>query len=140
MRGSKEDMPKTVDTDDVVMHEAEWGDMHVEFYTVNKKLEVTPLLRGLPDKFCQCPHWGYVIRGRFTIKYKDREEIVNAGDAYYAAPGHTEIFDAGTEFVVFSPKDKLKKSAISGVRSMKLPEDFSALRKQEEEWEHDVTS
>ena len=127
MRGSKEDMLRTVDTDDLVMREAEWGDMHVEFYTFNKKLDATPLLKGLPHNLCQCPHWGYVLKGRFTIKYKDREEIVNAGDAYYAAPGHTEIFDASTEVVVFSAKDELKNSAVSGIRSMKLPKNFNPL-------------
>lgn len=110
MRGSKKDLPKTMDTSEMVMHEAEWGDMHVEFDTAHKKMDVTPLLKGLPNDRCQCPHWGYVLNGRLTIKYKDREEIANAGDAYYMAPEHTAIFDAGTEVVEFSPKDKLKKT------------------------------
>ena len=110
MRGSMKDLPKTTDMSQIVMHEADWGEMHVEFDTVRKKLDVAPLLKGLPDDRCQCPHWGYVLKGRMTLKYKDHEEIVNAGDAYYIAPGHTGMFDAGTEVVEFSPKDKLKKT------------------------------
>jgi hypothetical protein len=45
-----------------------------------------------------------------TLKYKDHEETVNEGDAYYIAPGHVATFDAGTQVVEFSPKDKLKKT------------------------------
>jgi mannose-6-phosphate isomerase-like protein (cupin superfamily) len=110
MRGSKKDLPKTMETSDMVMQEAEWGDMHVEFDTIHKKMDVTPLLKGLPNDRCQCPHWGYVLKGRMIMRNKDHEEIANAGDAYYMAPGHTAIFDAGTEVVEFSPKDKLKKT------------------------------
>ena len=110
MRGSKKDLPKTMETSDMVMQEAEWGDMHVELDTIHKKMDATPLLKGLPNDRCQCPHWGYVLKGRMIMRNKDREEIANAGDAYYMAPEHTAIFDAGTEVLEFSPKDKLKKT------------------------------
>ena len=93
------------------MHEADWGNMHVEIDTFNKKMDVTSLLKGLPDNLDQCPHWGYVLKGRLAMKFKDCEEIANAEDAYSVAPGHTgAVFDAGTEVVEFSPKDKLKKT------------------------------
>ncbi len=97
MRGSMKDLPKTTDTSEMVLREADWGEMHVELDTIRNKLDLTPLLKGLPDDRCQCPHWGYVLKGRMTVKYKDHEEIVNAGDAYYLAPGHKAMFDAGTE-------------------------------------------
>jgi len=110
MHGSKRDLPKTMDTSEMVMHEADWGEMHVEMDTFNKKMDVTPMLKGLPNNLDECPHWGYVLKGRVTTKYKDHEETANAGDAYYVSPGHTAVFDAGTELVEFSPKDKLKKT------------------------------
>ena len=110
MRGSKKDLPKTMETSKMVMQEAEWGDMHVELDTIHKKMDVTPLLKGLPNDRCQCPHWGYVLKGRMIMRNKDHDEIANAGDAYYMPPGHTAIFDAGTEVLEFSPKDKLKKA------------------------------
>jgi mannose-6-phosphate isomerase-like protein (cupin superfamily) len=119
MRGSKKDLPKTVETSEMVMQDAEWGDMHVEFSTLHKKLDVTPLLKGLPNDRCQCPHWGYVLKGRMIMRNKDREEIANVGDAYYMAPGHTAIFDAGTEVLEFSPKDKLKKTMEVIMRNFK---------------------
>ena len=32
---------------------------------------------GLPDDRCQCPHWGYVIKGSFRVTYLDGpDEIV----------------------------------------------------------------
>lgn len=119
MRGSKKDLPKTMETSDMVMQDADWGDMHVEFSTLQKKLDVTPLLKGLPNDRCQCPHWGYVLKGRMIMRDKDREEIANAGDAYYMAPGHTAIFDAGTEVLEFSPKDKLKNTMEAIMRNYK---------------------
>jgi hypothetical protein len=33
-----------------------------------------------------------------------------AGEVYYAAPGHTPVLTAGTEIIEFSPADKLHES------------------------------
>ncbi len=51
-----------------------------------------------------------IIKGRKVVKYRDREEVINAGDLYYMAPGHSTITDAGTEWIEFSPKgEELEK-------------------------------
>lgn len=110
MRGSKTDLPKTMETDFVAVWEADWGGMHVSFETWKKTTDVTPFLKGLPDDRDQCPHWGYVLKGRIRVRYKDREEVYNAGDAYYVAPGHTGIIEAGTEDLEFSPVEEYKKT------------------------------
>jgi mannose-6-phosphate isomerase-like protein (cupin superfamily) len=110
MRGSKKDLPKTMETSDLVIHEVDWGDMHAEFGVLHKKIDVTPLLKGLPNNRDQSSHWGYVFKGRIHVKYKDHEEIIKAGDAYYIAPGHIGIFEAGTEFLEFTPTDDFKKT------------------------------
>lgn len=110
MRGSKEDVPATLESDELVLQEAEWSDIHVGFETYNEEFDLAPLLKGLPDDMCQCPHYGYVLKGRMRVKYVDREEVVNAGDAYYIEPGHTPIMDGGTEIVEFSPKDEYQKT------------------------------
>jgi len=104
MRGSKRDVPTTMEADGVVIREVEWGDMNVGLESFPAGVESAPLFKGLPDDRCQCPHWGYVLKGRFRALYKDREEILSAGDAYYLPPGHTTIFDEDTEVVEFSPK------------------------------------
>ena len=110
MRGSKEDVPTTLESEEVVIQEAEWADIHVGFETYNEEFELAPLLKGLPDDRCQCPHYGYVLKGRMTVRYADREEVINAGDAYYMVPGHAPVMEAGTEIVEFSPKDEFRKT------------------------------
>ncbi len=109
MRGSKNDLPKTMEADMVTLQETEWGDMHAEFDSYHQTVDLAPLLKGLPDDMCQCPHWGMVLKGRMRVKYRDHEEVVKAGDAYYMAPGHSPIMDPGTELVQFSPKNEMKK-------------------------------
>jgi hypothetical protein len=81
------------------------GDYTVGFETFRKDADAAPLMKGLPDDRCQSPHWGYVLRGRVTLTYADRAETYEAGDAYYAPPGHTPAVTAGTELIEFSPTD-----------------------------------
>jgi hypothetical protein len=56
-----------------------------------------PLFKGLPDDRCQCPHWGYVLKGRMRIRYPDHDEIIEAGDAYYMVPGHLPFIEGCLE-------------------------------------------
>ena len=34
------------------------------FTSFREDIDTTPLMRGLPADQCQCPHWGYVIKGK----------------------------------------------------------------------------
>jgi hypothetical protein len=68
------------------------------------------LLKGLPDDRCQCPHWGYLLAGRLRVRYASHEEIVNLGEVYYMAPGHTMAAEAGTVLIEFSPKKDFERS------------------------------
>jgi glyoxylate utilization-related uncharacterized protein len=79
----------------------------VNFVTFHEAVDATPLLKGLPDDRCQCPHWGYVLKGRITYRFADHEEVFQAGDAFYLPPGHVPVVDAGSEFVQFSPSEEL---------------------------------
>ena len=63
----------------------------------------TPLLVGLPDDRCQCPHWGYVLKGRLTYRFADHDEVFEAGDAFYLPPGHVPLADAGSELRAVQP-------------------------------------
>ncbi len=103
MRGCKADMEKSFDELGIVMQEAVWGDMHVSFEAFREAFDATPLHKGCPDDRCQCPHWGYVMKGQVKIIYTDHEEIIRAGDAYYMSPGHHAVYEAGTETIEFSP-------------------------------------
>ena len=63
----------------------------VNFASFHEDIDATPLMKGLPDDRCQCPHWGYVISGRVTFRYADGEEVFEAGDAFYTPPGHIPV-------------------------------------------------
>ncbi len=89
---------------------------HLDGYTVNfvsirADNDLAPMLKGLPDDACQCPHWGYVLSGQLTVRYTTGdEEQITAGDAFYMSPGHAPSATAGTEFVIISPKDQLEQT------------------------------
>ena len=110
MRASKRDMPVAFEGDGVVSRLAEWGEMNVALETFPGGTDTAPLFKGLPDDRCQCPHWGYVLKGRMRIRYPDREEILEAGDAYYMEPGHLPLFEEDTEVLEFSPRGEYQKT------------------------------
>jgi hypothetical protein len=85
----------------------ELGGYTVGFESYSADMDAAPIFQGLPDDRCQCPHWGYVVKGKIGFRYADREETYEAGDAYYAPAGHTPILYDGGEVVEFSPTDKL---------------------------------
>jgi hypothetical protein len=84
----------------------ELGGYTVAFESFRDDADATPLMRGLPDDRCQSPHWGYVVRGKLTFRYADRDEVYESGDAYYAPPGHVPVVTAGTDVVEFSPTEE----------------------------------
>ena len=91
-----------------------------EHYTADADL--TEFFRGLPDDRCQAPHWGYVIAGRVSFRFADREETFEAGDAYYAPPGHTPVLYAGAEVVEFSPTKELQQTIEVVTKNMEAAE------------------
>ena len=76
-------------------------------FPLGADVDMRPLLRGLPDDRCPCPHWGYVLRGRLVFTVADYQETFEAGDGFYVPPGDTPVADAGTEYVQFSPADHM---------------------------------
>ena len=92
----------------LLVREGEVGDYTVHFLSFRETQDFAPMLTGLPDGRCQCPHWGYVLKGRQTWRFADREEVFEAGDAFYVEPGHVPTFEAGTEMFQFSPTAEMK--------------------------------
>jgi hypothetical protein len=91
----------------------------VGFTSFREDIDATPLLKGLPDDRCQCPHWGYVFTGKLTFRYADREEVFEAGDAFYTPPGHVPVKnEPGTEIVMFSPAEELAKTDAVMMKNM----------------------
>jgi hypothetical protein len=79
----------------------------VSFVTIRQSHDLAPMLASLPGGKCSCPHWGYVLKGRLTVRYADHEETVESGEAFYMSPGHAPAAEAGTELVQFSPAEQL---------------------------------
>jgi hypothetical protein len=94
------------------------GGYTVGFESYGADHDMAPVFRGLPDDRCQCEHWGYVLKGRVGFRYADHEETYEAGDAYYAPPGHTPILYAGGEIVEFSPTEELNQTLEVVARNM----------------------
>jgi hypothetical protein len=91
----------------------------IGFTTFREDIDGTPLMKGLPDDRCQCPHWGYVISGRVTFQSPQGDEVYEAGDAFYTPPGHIPVsHQPGSEIVMFSPAEQLDETEAVMMRNM----------------------
>ena len=111
MRGSKADVPVALEVPEGTLHVIECGGMAIELGSWREEVDPSFVFKGLPDDRCQCPHWGYVLQGQLRYRFADHEEVYNAGDAYYAAPGHIPVLGANTEYVEFSPAEPYHQTA-----------------------------
>lgn len=76
-----------------------------EYFSLAAGVDTTPLFQGLEGDCCQCPHWGFVLRGRVTTTGADGvQETVEADDLFYWPPGHNVRVDADAELIMFSPQ------------------------------------
>jgi hypothetical protein len=106
-RMSKESAPNVEEHGPALDISGPLDDHTVNFVTIRQAHSLAGLLTGLPDGRCPCPHWGYVFTGKITVSYPDRDEVCQAGDAFYMAPGHIPTAETGSEFVLFSPSEAL---------------------------------
>ena len=76
-----------------------------EYFTLSKGVDTTPLFQGLDGNLCQCPHWGFVLKGRLTTTDRaGKRETVDANDLFHWPPGHNVKVEADAEIVMFSPQ------------------------------------
>ncbi len=76
-----------------------------EYFTLAAGVDTTPLFRGLEGDLCQCPHWGFVLRGQLTTTdASGAQETVKTNDLFYWPPGHNVRVDTDAEIVMFSPQ------------------------------------
>jgi hypothetical protein len=106
MRATREELPLLVEAGAASVRGADWDGMRVAVISVPARTDFAPLLQGLPNDRCQCPHWGYVIKGRLRITYADHEEVLQAGDFYHMPAGHTGVAEEDTEFFEVAPPDQ----------------------------------
>ena len=112
MRVAKDDVDVRMEIPGAVIRQRrEFGDVKGfdkisgEYFSLKAGVDTTPLFQGLDGNLCQCPHWGFVIRGRLTTTdAKGVKETVNANDLFYWPPGHNVLVVADAELVMFSPQ------------------------------------
>lgn len=110
MRARKTDLPVTAEMPGFESRQTRWGDFNVAIETIGAGTDATEMFASLPDGRCQCPHWGYVVKGRARIKYADHDEVLTAGDAYYMSPGHVPVVEEESVIVEFSPTGEYDKT------------------------------
>ena len=111
MKIQKEKIPTTMEGPGTIMRAIPgFGGMTVGFNQLPAGTDFTPLLDGLKNNSCHCPHWGYMVEGELLIKYDDGvEELLTAGDVFYLPPGHTAIVMKDMKFLDFSPEKELNE-------------------------------
>jgi hypothetical protein len=82
----------------------EWGDMYVWFERAPAGQDASAMFKGLPNDSCQCPHFGYLFKGKLLVRYDDHEEVFTAGQAFYIKPGHRPLGLEDYELLEFTPK------------------------------------
>ena len=111
MKTKKENIPVTMEAPGTVMRaQSGFGGMTVGFNELPAGTDFTPLLQGLGNNSCHCPHWGYILEGSIKLIYDDgTEEVTRAGDIFYWQPGHTAIVEEDVKLIDFSPEKEFSE-------------------------------
>ena len=87
-------------------HAAEDGGMVIALESWKAGLDTAEMFADLPGGVCSEPHWGYMVSGQVTMRYRDgATETLKAGDAYYIHPGHNAHVDQDAQIVEFTRAD-----------------------------------
>jgi len=108
VKHARTELPTRLEAGGVCIQAHDWGDINVARIRFPKGADATPLLEGMPQGLCPCPHWGTVLKGSIHVRYADgSEEVVRAGEVYYWPPGHTVWVDEDYEAIEFSPSEQM---------------------------------
>jgi hypothetical protein len=110
MRAGPDELTVEFQQDDGEIRAARWGRMHLARYSLPPGTDLTPFFTALPDGLCAGEHFGIVLQGDITLRYRDgTEETVRAGDLYYWPAGHTGRSDQGVVFVAATPLSQVEQ-------------------------------
>lgn len=112
MKIAKEDVDIQLDIPGAVIRQRKnfgdatgFGKISGEYFSLSAGVDTTPLFEGLEGNLCQCPHWGFVLRGQITtIDANGVQETVNDNDLFYWPPGHNVKVNKDAEIIMFSPQ------------------------------------
>ena len=110
MRQLTQDLPLTMEAPSMRIRNTDWGGLVIGYLELPGGTDFTPLFEGLPDDACQCPHWGYVLKGAVHLQYTDGTmEVTRQGEVFYWPAGHTAWVEEDTTFIDFSPEKEFKE-------------------------------
>jgi len=111
MKIKKEAIPVTMESPGTTMRALPgYGGMTVAFNELPAGTDIGPLLQGLENNSCHCPHWGYIVAGELVIKYDNgTDEVLTTGDVFYLPPGHTGIVKKDLKIIDFSPEKEFNE-------------------------------
>lgn len=100
---SRKDLPVALEGIGLEARAEKMGTMNVGWESWPKG-DLSDLFKGLPHG-CEAAHYGYVLRGRASIRYPQSgaEETITEGQLYYIPPGHTMNVLEPLEIVEFTP-------------------------------------
>lgn len=101
-------LPLVVDAGEVEIRALEAGELTVSRVKLARGHDARPLFKGLPDDLCQCPHWGYIIKGRLRVWTAEGASEFHQGQAFYWPPGHAPEALEDSEFLEISPTHQLR--------------------------------
>jgi quercetin dioxygenase-like cupin family protein len=66
-----------------------------------KQLRLVEYTKEMPPHWCEKGHYGYLLAGRFEVKFPDRVEVYSPGDGLFIPPGpeHKHMGKALTDIV-----------------------------------------
>jgi hypothetical protein len=111
MKVKEGNIPVTMEAPGTIMRGISgYGGMTAAFNELPAGTDFTPVLQGLKNNSCPCPHWGYIVEGVLKMKYDNgKEETLVAGDVFYMPPGHTGIVEKDLKMIDFSPEKEMKE-------------------------------
>lgn len=112
MRIAKNDVPVRIDVPGATARQikdfgsaAGYNTIGGEYFSLGAGTDIAELLKGLEGDLCQCPHWGFIIKGKLTVDFADgTQETPETSDLFYWPPGHTIRAEQDTEMILFSPE------------------------------------
>jgi hypothetical protein len=104
---TRETMRVAIEGGGVEVRTEEAGDMTVSLFRLPSGTDLRPLLHGLEGDLCQCPHWGYMLKGTVRMHTPSGPKDYEAGQAFYWAPGHGPEALDDVEYVDFSPTQEM---------------------------------
>lgn len=101
------DLPSVISDGALQVRGEDHDGMTIAHFALPAGTDLRPALKGLPGDLCQCPHWGYMLKGTVRMHTADGTHDYTAGQVFHWAPGHAPEALDDCEYIDFSPSAEL---------------------------------